>query len=80
MKFKVGDIVLAAKKSMPRRVLDKFLQLSPLGIGIVVSTSRGRNTGTNSPIPIVRVYPIRDESALFFFREEDLIFIGDTNK
>jgi hypothetical protein len=77
MKFKKGDIVLATKKSMPEYIFNEFLQLSPLGVGVVVSTGigKGRSTSTESPIAIVRIYPIKKESTLFFFREEDLVLL-----
>jgi hypothetical protein len=72
MKFKVGDIVLATKKSMPSYKFDAFLRLSPLGVGVVVDIGIS--------IGMYFMYPIRDRSTLFYVEEEALILIEGANK
>jgi hypothetical protein len=77
MKFKKGDIVLATKKSVPGYTFDDFLQLSPLGVGVVVETEPPLST---HPLSTVHVCSIREKTTLFYFDEEDLILMEDVNR
>jgi hypothetical protein len=67
MKFKVGDIVLATKKTAGRASIKDFLAISPLGVGRVreITNKRGIIIGQLKGKPLSR----------FFFSEEDLILL-----